>query len=542
MKRRECTLAASRYSGRKSIPCSLALIPALVCALYNPALAAPFGHDAYQLSEKDGYCVSYELTPLIDSVPEALTVSMTFQVGGNPAAVEVQMPVWSPGDYHVQNHAQFVQEFHSFAVGADGSEHALMTRHPDPNTWEIETGGATTLRVRYALPTTPPGNFSENVQLTPHFAFVNGAGALVYLVGHKDAASMLSVHLPNGWKAVTSLPEPKATQDNDHNRFLAPDYDTLADSPVVMADAQGMTVTAFQQDGVDYRVVLFRHPDQERNLPELLSTLQKVSHAEAMLMGGMPTTKYAFLFDVDGFAAGLEHLNSFRIGLPGNLPQKWAAPFIAHEFFHLWNVKRIRPEVLGPFDYIHPPHTRNLWFAEGVTEYYAQLCTQRAGLTTTDGYLAHYRNAIRALQRNPARGIVTADEASLKVWDTPDSQGFAGLSYYEKGELIGLCLDLKIRAVTGGKRSLDDVMRLLMKRHNPPLPGYGEDELRDIVSEVAGKDLSDFYNLLARSTKEMPFADCLAPFGLGVDLRPLATETPDQKALRAGWLEGKPHD
>jgi predicted metalloprotease with PDZ domain len=142
------------------------------------------------------------------------------------------------------------------------------------------------------------------------------------------------------------------------------------------------------------------------------------------------------------------------------------------------------------------------------------------------------------MSRNEARKTVTAEDASWRVWESGDSQGFGGLSYYDKGELIGLCLDLKIRAVTDGKKSLDDVMRLLMKRHAPPLPGYAEDELRLTVNEVAGQDISDLYNLIVRSTAVMPFADLLAPFGLDISFKPLLTETPAQRSLRDGWLEG----
>ncbi len=252
-------------------------------------------------------------------------------------------------------------------------------------------------------------------------------------------------------------------------------------------------------------------------------------------MGGTPYSRYAFLFDVNGQGGGLEHLNCCRIAIRSRGNLRRLAPLAAHEFFHLWNIKRIRPAVLGPFDYIRPPKTRNLWFAEGVTEYYAYIATRRAGLMSEEEFLNHWRFAILGMMRNPARSRVTADDASLRVWETGDSQGFGGLSYYDKGELIGLCLDLKIRQVTKNVKSLDDVMRTLMLKHNPPLPGYGEDELREVISKVAGQDLSDFYDLLARSTKEMPFAECLSYAGLDANSRPLPEASPAQIALRKSW-------
>src|SRR5262249_29620553 len=147
--------------------------------------------------------------------------------------------------------------------------------------------------------------------------------------------------------------------------------------------------------------------------------------------------------------------------------------------------------------------------------------------------------AILRSQRNPAYSRITADEASLRVWETGSSQGFGGLSYYDKGELIGLCLDLKIRSITKNAKSLDDVMRLLMQKHNPPLPGYGEDEIRETVSKVAGQDLSEFYDLLARSTKPMPFDECMGYAGLDTSASLLPNATPDQLALRKSWQGGQ---
>jgi predicted metalloprotease with PDZ domain len=252
-------------------------------------------------------------------------------------------------------------------------------------------------------------------------------------------------------------------------------------------------------------------------------------------MGGPPYKHYDFLFAAGEFPAGLEHLNSARIGLWPNADAKAVGSLVAHEFFHLWNVKRIRPRVLGPFDYIHPPHTRNLWFAEGVTEYYAHVALRRAGLTTETEFFDHWRQAIRALQRNPAHLRVTADEASMRVWEEGNSDGFGGLSYYQKGELIGLCLDLKIRAVTQNRKSLDDVMRALMQQCNLPKPGYGEDDLKETINKVADQDLSALYDSLARSTDEMPFAQCLGYAGLDTDVRPKSNVTAEMLALRDNW-------
>lgn len=480
------------------------------------------------------------MRPELERTPPDLAVSMEFDVPAEADHVSVQMPAWSPGDYHLQNHARYVQNLSAAAVDASG-ERRLQVTHLDTNTWSVDTTGVERVRITYTLPQTPPGFFSENVQLLSYQVFVNGPAGWLYLVDHKDTPTQMTVYAPPGWRVEMPLPimTPGANSNGGGSAsgtvcYSAPDYDTLADSPLVMGDPRILITREFVVDGINHRAVYFGHSGSVTDKDAYTPILKKIAQAENNLMGGPPYHRYEFLFDVDGRGGGLEHLNSARLSLwPENSPRAFA-PFVAHEFFHLWNVKRIRPRVLRPFDYIHPPRTRNLWFVEGVTEYYAHIAVRRAGLATVPEFLNHWRSAIHSLQQNPAHLRVSADEASLRVWEAGNSEGY-GLSYYDKGELIGLCLDLKIRHVTHGQKSLDDVMRYLMRRYAPPNPGYGEDDLRAAINEVTGQDLSDFYDLLARSTHEMPFTECLAYAGLNANLEPLPDPTPEALALRASW-------
>lgn len=474
--------------------------------------------------------IAYRLTPLIAANPRQLQVTMHFSVPAGETHAALQMPAWSPGDYHLQYHARYVRNFH--ARDSANTQHELDVTQPDPNTWDINTGSAHDVTVTYTLQETPPGFFSENVQLRSSQIFLNGTAVYMYLVGHKEMLVTLQIDLPNRWLSETPLPMQKAVGGA---AYTAPDYDTLADSPVVIAAQGAVTTREFTLGKTAFRAVYFGQQDKIRDVDAYTPVLKKIAQAEIGIFGTMPTERYDFLFDVDGRGGGLEHLNCCRIALPsGAVPERYA-PFIAHEFFHLWNVKRIRPQVLGPFDYIEPPRTRNLWFAEGVTEYYAHIATRRAGLTSASAFLTHWRRAIAAMQQNLARFKVTADQSSLKVWESGDSQGFGGLSYYDKGELIGLCLDLKIRAVTDNRRSLDDVMRLLWQRTAPPKPGYGEDDIRAAVNKIAGADLSAFYDSLARSSDELPYSECLAYAGLDDNLRLLPTISAGQQTLYTLW-------
>ena len=479
--------------------------------------------------------IVYTLRPVLED--GHLGVTLDFAPPPGAETVSVQLPVWSPGDYHRQDFARYVQ---NLKVYADHNEQEVKVEHPDADTWTIPSAGIGHLTVVYSLPKMPPGFFSENVALGAKQGFVNGPAALMYVVGHKDWATQLDLKLPTDWIAVAPL-KTATLSPGLTAAFSAPDYDTLADSPLVFGAKEAIITRDFVFNGVKHTVVFFDHAEQVKNCDAYVPMLQSIVQAETRIMGGAtPYPQYAFFCDVNGRGGGLEHLNACRVALWQGASPNQMAPFFAHEFFHCWNIKRIRPLVLGPFDYVHPPVTRNLWFAEGVTEYYSRVATCRAGLVSEQSFLTHYDRAIRRHQANPARLKISADDASLHVWESGDSQGFKGLSYYDKGELIGLCLDLTIRNVTGNRKSLDDVMRLLLQRHNPPKPGYGEDEIRATVNEVAGRDLTALYNRLARSTEEMPFAECLGYAGLSLDLAPLPIATPEQVALRKSWTGAKP--
>lgn len=511
--------------------CALAALALLI----SGRLRHVVGQDRAPVSNAAEQTVDYSVWLREDISPPRLLVSIRVPVEKAQREVAIQMPVWSPGDYHIQNHGRFVQDVRATAMSGSEQTTALPVSHPEPSGWRVETRGAPAVQFTYSLPNTPPGIFSDNLTMAAHYAFINGPAALAYVVDHKNWKTRLFVYTLPTWTVETALPALDTGKAPGSAAFSAPDYDTLADSPVVAGDGQGMVVRQFEVDKVQHRVVFFHNPPTVQDTEPFVPMLRKVVKAENDIMGGPPYDRYDFLLDVGGGGGGLEHLNSSRLLLwPGDTPRDFEY-FVAHEFFHLWNVKRIRPAVLGPFDYIHPPKTHNLWFAEGVTEYYAHVAVRRAGLDTRSDFFRHWRRAIARLASNPARKRVTAEEASFRVWESGNSQGFGGLSYYDKGELIGLCLDLKIRHVTNGEKSLDNVMRLLMQRHNPPKPGYGEDEIRATISEVAGQDLSAFYDTLVRSTAEMPFAECLAYAGLDAELNPLPNANAGQTALRESW-------
>jgi predicted metalloprotease with PDZ domain len=524
----------ARYTRRLMVRAAQVLTAALSLFLL-PAYLAPAGVRSTPLA------LTYTVSPHPAAAASPPHTDVAILIGGirNEKSVRLQMPVWSPGDYHVMNHAKYVRDFSATGAG----DKALAVTRPDDNTWEVATEGAEAIRVRYTLPDTPPGYFSDNVTVRDKYAFYNGPATYMYVVGHKEDPACLNVKLPEGWKSATTPLEqdPDASAAAGEAAFRAPDYDTLADSPLVVGD---FVTRSFSFAGRPHTLVFF---DSHKGLDydSFLPLVEKVVTEENRLMGGPPYPRYSFFIDVNGRGGGLEHLNAQRIAWGRGYPIRFAAGFVAHEFFHLWNVKRVRPVVLGPFDYVNPPKTRNLWWCEGVTEYFADVSTLRAGLTSEEDFLAQQGGAIRALQNNPARLRVTADESSLRVWEAGNSSGF-GFSYYLKGQLIGLCLDLKLRHETGGRASLDDVMRDLMARYGLPKPGYPEDGLRDAVIRAGGPEMGSFYDLVARSTKEMPFAQCLGYAGLKLDkeggtyrITADKSASPEAVSLRQAWLKGR---
>jgi predicted metalloprotease with PDZ domain len=425
-----------------------------------------------------------------------------------------------PGAYFVGNFATSVADV--TATETEPAKKPLRVFHPDPNTWEIGANGASSISVQYTLKNAD----LEEISGEPTRGHISGPRTYMYVEGRKAEPVELELATPTGaklWNIATSLDpisEGGKSKSNgsmpEASTFKAPTYDVLADAPVEMGNFADDTFTAA---GAPHHVILY---GDYKNIDKakLKDYCQRIANVETSFFGGAPFARYFFEFRATSAgsrgAGGLEHLGSTEIGTIGDVNDR-VRSVIAHEYFHAWNVKRIRPFVLGPFNYVDPPHTANLWWSEGVTSYYGDLLSLRGGLNTRDEYLKHVGDTIGMLQNTAARLKVSADESSLRVWEANNSSGFANMSYYTKGELIGLCLDLKIRHETMGRVSLDDVMRALFAqvRHGDG-PGFGEDDIKKTVNRITGKDLSEFYDTVARSTEELPFEECLGYAGLSL--------------------------
>jgi predicted metalloprotease with PDZ domain len=445
------------------------------------------------------------------------------------------MPAWSPGRYAIYNFAKNVQQF----VATDASGRPLPWVSSDKQTWKVDAKHADgTVKVHYRVFADDlNGTFS---QFDPTHADINGASVYMYVAGHKCDPVTLTIQTPSGWSPHSQIIDgfsDSATQ----TRFEAPNYDRLIDTPVeVCTDC---VVTRFTEDGKLFRVAVHSYAEGDQNTAEwannLARGLQKIVHSEMSMMPAPDFREYTFLFHVSPFISlgdGMEHLNSTSIvvkGVTSGETLSEAYELAAHEFFHLWNVKRLRPVGLGPFNYTQEVYTKSLWFVEGVTTYYAYLNLYRSGIWNEQELLARLADEIRQLQTEPGRTMMSAESSSFHAWfydRAPQLQrtNFANstISYYNKGAILGLLLDLEIRERTGGRKSLDDVLRSMYKKfyESPattcylPGRGYTERDILETVNEVSGSDFAPFFQKYIAGTEPLPYTEALANAGLQVSV------------------------
>ena len=321
--------------------------------------------------------------------------------------------------------------------------------------------------------------------------------------------------LPTGWKLATLLEEGETPGE-----FQAANYDVLADSAAEAGTFQGYNYT---QNGATFRVVVHAHP-ADYSPDRLLNSLKKITAVETSLMRDVPFSRYTFIlhFERPGSGGGMEHRYGTAISAPaGELARHWEhiESTVAHEFFHLWNVKRIRPQSLEPIDYVHGNDTRDLWFSEGVTSTYGELALLRAGLISPKTFYRRLAAEIEILQTRPARRYQSLEEAGCEVWLEKYSEYYRperSISYYNKGALLGFLLDLEIRHATRNRRSLDDVMRRLNEDFARRNRFFTQADLRQVIRDLAPEyaGLDAFFRDYLSGTREIDYDTILGFAGL----------------------------
>lgn len=447
--------------------------------------------------------------------------------------VDLVMPVWTPGSYMVREFARHVQDFRATAEG--GRE--LAWTKIDKNTWRVSTVGARDWRATYRVYANELSVRTN--ELNSDHAFWNNAALLVYPKGYLAAPSTLHVAAPQPWQVATALPQVSGRK----NTFRADSFDVLYDSPVEVSNFKTLS---FEVKGVPHRIVI----DGEGNYdPEKMrADVKKIVETQVDLMSGeIPYPDYTFILHLRANAGGgLEHRNSTALGYPrfgfgpgrdeggdsaapAGPPQRTYRGFlslVAHEFFHAWNVKRIRPDVLGPFDYTKENYTKLLWVAEGITSYYTRLTLRRAGLISDQEFLKDTAKAIENLQKTPGRLVQSAEESSFDAWikyyRQDENSVNSQISYYDKGAILGLLLDLEIRKRSN--KSLDDVMRYLYREFYKKDRNYTPEDFQKACELMAGASLEQFFSRYVRGREELDYNGALAAAGLRLATADTTTE------------------
>ena len=438
-------------------------------------------------------------------------------VPGVQGSVVVQMPAWN-ALYQIRDFAYRVSDFRA----ADTSHNALAVHRLDKQTWRVEVpaggpaGRPEEIRIEYASFWDDPGPF--DTQLSDEHAFLNLAMVLCYVPERRGEDTIVRFgDIPQGWRIAIELP-PAGAQAGDAAAFQAPSYDSLIDAPVEIGRFDEWSFTAAERK---IRVVLHGEAVDHSALTRMLS---EIVTYETRLMGDAPFPEYMFLLHIgqNYGGGGMEHANSTAISV-GSFAT--LANVGAHEFFHLWNVKRIRPQSLEPVDYTREMWTPALWFAEGVTSTYAAYTLVRTEIWNRTQFLADLGAQITELESRPARTWQSAEESSLDTWfdkyplyERPD----LSISYYNKGQLLGFALDILIRDATDNRASLDDVLRRLNVQYAQRGRFYADSAgIEETVEEVvrganpgAASDFPGFFKRYVSGTDEMPFADLLSRVGL----------------------------
>ena len=493
MRERNTRSTMGKHKKHKIILCLLCLFVALPFSSFGQAIYAE-----NQIPAR-GVSVEYALTI---KNPTSHLYDVEIQIKGiRDSSVSVSMPAWSPGMYRVENYARNVQEFRAVNV----RNQPLNWEQTDKQTWRIAKPTTDDVNVHYQV-------FST--LLNDQMADVAPPSIFMYVVGQKHVPCSVKYNVPGGWKTYTGL-------ERKSDRYYASDYDIFIDAPAFLGGE--FKVMEFETGGAHHQLV-FSKPNVSMSAAQVSADIQDIVEAAMAIFGKLPYKQYVFLFKVQPQAANsVEHLNSARITVGENdfvtqASYRQVLSTVAHEFFHLWNVKRIRPAVLGPFDYMREVHTRLLWMSEGITSYYAGLLLARAGIDLPVEYFGRVGARIDSMEHAPGRRAMSAEEASWNTWFRSDNAENTSISYYVKGELIGLLLDVEIRARTKNQKSLDDVMRYLMETYANKGIGFPEDGFLKAIETVAGSDFHEFYHAVAQSHEPLDYNRYLRQAGLTVEV------------------------
>jgi predicted metalloprotease with PDZ domain len=474
---------------------------------------------------------------IVPKHPAAHLFEVTLTIDApSPDGQRFMLPVWIPGSYMMREFARNIVTLRAFN---DAGRKVRVTK-TDKHAWQAApVKGALTLRYEvYAWDLSV-----RAAHLDDSVGFFNGTSVFLAALGHEDAQCIVEIQRPDGhayrhWRVATALAEARGTKRYGFGEYVASSYDELVDHPVTLGE---FTLASFKAHGVPHDIVIAGRVialDIER----LAADLKRICEAQIALFEPRtkraPIERYVFMTQAvsDGYG-GLEHRASTAlICNRTDLPVKGRSEttdgyrtylgLCSHEYFHTWNVKRIKPAAFAPYDLTRENYTSLLWLFEGFTSYYDDLMLVRSGLISQDDYFGLLGKTVGGVLRGSGRLKQSVAESSFDAWvkyyRQDENAANAIVSYYTKGSLVALAFDLSIRAQTGGRKSLDDVMRLLWQRYGRDFyrgkpVGVGEDDVEALIAEATGVELGSLFDDAVRGTRDLPLAALFEPFGMALD-------------------------
>jgi predicted metalloprotease with PDZ domain len=435
-------------------------------------------------------------------------IELRCETGGQPQ-FELMMPTWTPGSYLIREYARHVETIS--ASDPDGAE--LSVSRSRKNRWLVKCGSSKSVVVKYRLYCNEMTVRTNQVERD--FALFNGASTFLSPVEARQQKHQVRIELPDKWKhAICSLPN----VEGDKQVFIAEDFDELVDSPILCGNPN---IYPFKVGEREHLLVSIG----EGEIWDGAATardLEMIVAQHHRLWGVVPYPRYIFFNLLVEAGGGLEHDNSTVMMISRWYYRdrekyvRWLG-LASHEFFHTWNVRRLRPKPLVEYDYENEVYLRSLWIAEGITSYYDDVQLARCGLISQKEYLELLSKQIEKLQTTPGRNIQSLSDSShdtwIKLYRPNENSGNAQVSYYNKGAVAAFLLDVEIRSATNGKKSLDDVMRLLYERHADGV-GYTPKEFQTLVAELSGADLSEWFSRHIDGVDEFDYSKAQDWYGL----------------------------
>ncbi len=471
--------------------------------------------------------------------PSSHSVQVTLNYGGaNTAHTTFKMPVWTPGYYQIMNYADQVSEFKVI----DKAGNDIKWEKTASNTWEVNNQKAKSFTITYKVKDKRAFVASNIVE--EERTYLSPAGIFIFPVGELTQASTLTIKPYKTWSTIATGLEPIKGASN---KYSASNFDILYDSPILMG-SKLETLPVFYVKGIPHYFVGYNMGDFDK--VQFIKDLSQIVESAANIIGAIPYTHYTFLAIGPG-GGGIEHLNSASISFSGKGLATQAGrikmySFLAHEYFHHYNVKRIRPIELGPFDYDKGSPTKMLWVSEGLSVYYEYLVLRKAGIMSEDELLKAIGNDIAKFENKPGKLYQSLTEASYNTWsDGPfgrtGDEVNKTISYYEKGPVVGAILDFAIRDASNNKKSLNDVMRsLYYEYYLNKKRGFTESEFQATCEKMAGAPLNEVFEYAA-TVKPLNYPKYFSLAGLRVD----STYTVQQQSeinakalnIRSAWFK-----